>query len=103
MTKMATMLVATVALALAAMLPASASAGHRHHHHVPPDNSGIDQYTEVIPGPGGNHSTGGGHGGHHPGGGGSSSAISPSVTRSLNSQGSAGQGAASLAAATAPN
>jgi hypothetical protein len=30
--------------------PASAAAVHGHHHHLTPGNSGIDQYTEGIPG-----------------------------------------------------
>jgi hypothetical protein len=94
----------STALALGCLLafPASALAGHGHHQ-VPPGNSGIDQYTESIPGAGGNHPTsGGGGGGNHSGGGGNAPTVSSSVTQALNSQGAAGQGAANLATGTAP-
>lgn len=90
---------AMIAMGVVLAFATSASAGHRSHHYVPPGNSGIDQYTESIPGAGGNHPTSGGHGG----GGGNPSAVSPSVIRMLNSQGPAGRGAARLATATAPN
>jgi hypothetical protein len=90
---------AMIAMGVVLAFATSASAGHRSHHYVPPGNSGIDQYTESIPGAGGNHPTSGGHGG----GGGNPSAVSPSVIRTLNSQGPAGRGAARLATATAPN
>ena len=97
-------LVTTLAIGSLLVLPATALAGNGGHHSVPPGNSGLDQYTENIPGAGGNHPTGGG-GSHHPGGGGggSGSSVSPGVTHTLDSQGPAGQGAASLAAATAPD
>src|SRR5213595_12918 len=97
-------LVTTLAIGSLLVFPATALAGNGGHHSVPPGNSGLDQYTENIPGAGGNHPTGGG-GSHHPGGGGggSGSSVSPGVTRTLDSQGPAGQGAASLAAATAPD
>ena len=97
-------LVTTLAIGSLLVLPATALAGNGGHHSVPPGNSGLDQYTENIPGAGGNHPTGGG-GSHHPGGGGggSGSSVSPGVTQTLDSQGPAGQGAASLAAATAPD
>jgi hypothetical protein len=97
-------LVTTLAIGSLLVLPATALAGNGGHHSVPPGNSGLDQYTENIPGAGGNHPTGGG-GSHHPGGGGggSGSSVSPGVTHTLDSQGPAGQGAANLAAATAPD
>jgi hypothetical protein len=97
-------LVTTLAIGSLLVLPATALAGNGGHHSVPPGNSGLDQYTENIPGAGGNHPTGGG-GSHHPGGGGggSGSSVTPGVTHTLDSQGPAGQGAASLAAATAPD
>ncbi len=97
-------LVTTLAIGSLLVLPATALAGNGGHRSVPPGNSGLDQYTENIPGAGGNHPTGGG-GSHHPGGGGggSGSSVSPGVTHTLDSQGPAGQGAASLAAATAPD
>ena len=99
-----TKLVTTLAIGSLLAFPATALAGHGGHHSVPPGNSGLDQYTENIPGAGGNHPTGGG-GSHHQGGGGggNGSAVSPGVTNTLNSQGAAGQGAASLATATAPD
>ena len=97
-------LVTTLAIGSLLVFPATALAGNGGHHSVPPGNSGLDQYTENIPGAGGNHPTGGG-GSHHPGGGGggSGSSVTPGVTHTLDSQGPAGQGAASLAAATAPD
>jgi hypothetical protein len=97
-------LVTTLAIGSLLVLPATALAGNGGHHSVPPGNSGLDQYTENIPGAGGNHPTGGG-GSHHPGGGGggSGSSVSPGVTHTLDSQGPAGQGAANLAATTAPD
>jgi hypothetical protein len=97
-------LVTTLAIGSLLVLPATALAGNGGHHSVPPGNSGLDQYTENIPGAGGNHPTGGG-GSHHPGGGGggSGSSVTPGVAHTLDSQGPAGQGAASLAAATAPD
>jgi hypothetical protein len=99
-----TKLVTTLAIGALLALPATALAGHGGHHNVPPGNSGLDQYTENIPGAGGNHPTGGG-GSHHQGGGGggNGSSVSPGVTSTLDSQGPAGQGAASLATATAPD
>src|SRR4029079_6737880 len=62
-------LVTTLAIGSLLVFPATALAGNGGHHSVPPGNSGLDQYTENIPGAGGNHPTGGG-GSHHPGGGG---------------------------------
>jgi hypothetical protein len=94
--------VTTLAIGSLLVLPATALAGNGGHHRVPPGNSGIDQYTESIPGAGGNHPTGGHHGGGG-GGGGNGSSVSPGVTSTLNSQGPAGQGAANLATATAPD
>jgi hypothetical protein len=95
---------AMIAMGVVLAFATSASAGHRTHNQVPPGNSGIDQYTESIPGAGGNHPTSGGHGGGNVGGGGGNpSAVSPSVIRTLSSQGPAGRGAARLATATAPN
>jgi hypothetical protein len=100
-----TKLATTLAIGSLLAFPATALAGHGGHHNVPPGNSGLDQYTENIPGAGGNHPTGGGGGSHHQGGGGggNGSSVSPGVTSTLNSQGPAGQGAASLATATAPD
>jgi hypothetical protein len=99
-----TKLVTTLAIGSLLAFPATALAGHGGHNNVPPGNSGLDQYTENIPGAGGNHPTGGGGSHHHGGGGGGNgSSVSPGVTSTLDSQGSAGQGAASLATATAPD
>ena len=43
-------LVTTLAIGSLLVLPATALAGNGGHHSVPPGNSGLDQYTENIPG-----------------------------------------------------
>jgi hypothetical protein len=81
---------AVVAILLAA--PAAAQA-----QSTPKSNSALDQYTETLPGPGGdkpsNHLGGGGGGG----GGGN---LPPGVFEELQSHGAAGVGAGTLAQAT---
>jgi hypothetical protein len=69
------------------------------------DNSAVDQYTENVPGAGGDHpSGGGGSGGGGSGGGGSGgqSTLSPAAKRDLQAQGPIGSKTARLAEATAP-
>jgi hypothetical protein len=84
--------VATLAAALLA-LPAAA-----HAQEVPPGNSGVDQYLENLPGPGGDkpsNDVGGGGGG----GGGN---LPPGVAEDLEAQGPNGAAAAALAEQTVP-
>jgi hypothetical protein len=95
-----------VAAALAA--PAAAQ--------LPPDNSAVDEYTENVPGAGGDkpsQDVGGGSGGGAAGGGGSSDggsggsdsggALPADTSSELEQAGAQGAAAADLAQATAPN
>jgi hypothetical protein len=97
--------------------PALGSAHEKGTTYVPPGVSGASQYVEVVPSAGGpkpasstqqhQHQTtgvvGGGSGSGGGGtGGGTGSAISPATVHALDSQGSAGTSAASLAVAGAP-
>jgi hypothetical protein len=92
---------------LALALPAAAGA-----QDVPPGNSGIDQYRESIPGPGGNRPTGPGASGTGKSGTGAAtgqsgavtgeSDVSPETAQSLGKLGPDGKGAAAVVAGTAP-
>ncbi|HTR74985.1 MAG TPA: hypothetical protein VMH33_06960 [Solirubrobacterales bacterium] len=64
---------------------------------VPPGVSGENQYTETLPGPGGNHPTGGGGSN----GGSPAEVLGASNARKLEALGPEGQAAAQLAAETA--
>jgi hypothetical protein len=111
--------IVSIPLALVLVLlatPAFASAHGKGTTYVPPGVSGASQYVEVVPTAGGgkptssvqqnqHHTTGvvggSGSGGGGTGGGGGSS-VSPTTVRSLDSQGSVGAAAASLAVVGAP-
>jgi hypothetical protein len=78
---------------------------------LPPGNSGVDQYTENLPGPGGDKPTdggngGGGGGGDQGSGGGGGEAgngeLSATEAQALSDQGPNGAAAAQLAEQTAP-
>lgn len=85
----------TTAFAIAALaLPAAASAQET----IPPGNSGADEYTEGVPGPGGEQAGGGGGDGSEP-----SQTLPPSTSDDLSSLGSDGASAANLAQSTAPD
>jgi hypothetical protein len=96
----------SIALTLTALLvlPVVAQAGP----HQNPGNSAGDEYTENIPGAGGDHQGGsgsgsGGAGGSGSGGGsGSSSSLPPGTVQALQQQGGAGAGAANFANSTGP-
>lgn len=64
---------------------------------VPPGNSGASQYTETLPGPGGDVPTGEAKGGASP-----AKALGASNAARLEALGTAGRAAARLAAETAP-
>lgn len=84
-------------------LPAAALAGSGHHHRFTCTNSAVCQYSENVPGAGGDQPTSGGGSGGHSSGGGDHQAISPSTQRALESQGPNGAATAALADATAPS
>jgi hypothetical protein len=86
----------SIALTLTALLvlPVVAQAGPHHN----PGNSAGDEYTENIPGAGGDHQGGSGSGG----GSGSSSSLPPGTVQALQQQGGAGAGAANFANSTGP-
>jgi hypothetical protein len=97
-------------LCAALVLPASAVA---QSSTLPPGNSGIDQYQENVPGPGGDKAIGqsgaddeggGGGGALSPAdeGGGGGGALSPALERKLAARGPAGKAVADAVAATAP-
>lgn len=88
-------LLAVVALASLGFLTAQAAA------QAPSGNGQIDQYTETIPGAGGNEPTGGGG---HNGGNGSNDepVLTPEQSEGLEAQGADGVGVANLTQATAP-
>jgi hypothetical protein len=82
--------------------PAAAS-----HEIIPPDNSGVGQYTENVPGAGGDKPSddlggGSGSGGSGSGSAGSDAGLPPGTADALESQGPDGQAAANLAQATSP-
>jgi hypothetical protein len=66
----------------------------------PPGNGAVDEYTEGIPGSGGETPSGDSGNG---GGGSGDSTLSPSVAGALESQGADGAATAALAEATAPS
>lgn len=86
----------SILLSIAGLLavPAAATAAQGN---IPPGNSGGNQYTEGIPGPGGNQRTHGGGGGQN---GQGSSPLSPSARQALAGRGALGERVAALAAAT---
>lgn len=86
--------ITTVFVIAALALPTAASAQET----IPPGNSGADEYTEGVPGAGGEQSGGGGGDGSEP-----SQTLPPSASEDLNSLGSDGASAASLAQSTAPD
>jgi hypothetical protein len=90
MRRVSCFLVATAALLALAAVPGPALAQ---------DNSAIDEYTENVPGAGGDRPSRDVDGGT---GGGSGSTLPPSSSEALASQGAAGAAAADLAQATAP-
>jgi hypothetical protein len=83
---------ALIALCMAALPVADATAETR----VPPGVSGANQYSETLPGPGGNDRTGGGSGGTP------AQAIGKGNAAKLEALGPEGKAAAELAARTAP-
>lgn len=89
----------SLCLLAALLLPANAVAAN-----VPPGNSGANQYTETLPGAGGNKPTNNIGGGGNQGGGASqpAQALSAGAQRSLDQQGAAGRATADLANRTAP-
>jgi hypothetical protein len=84
-----------VAAALAAALPASASAKLRPY--IPPGNSGANEYVESVPTAGGDKSTG-----NVIASGDTASALAPSTRAALRRAGADGRRAAAFANATAP-
>lgn len=83
---------APAVLLVLALLPAGAAAGTR----VPPGVSGANQYSETLPGPGGNDRPGGGSG-QTP-----AQAVGKENAAKLEALGPEGKAAAELAAETAP-
>jgi hypothetical protein len=94
-----------VAILAAALLAAPAVT--QAQQSLPPGNSGVDQYTENVPGPGGDKPTSddeggsGGSGGSGSGGAGNGE-LSASEAQALSDQGANGAAAAQLAEQTAP-
>src|SRR4051794_20747023 len=62
--------------------------------HAPPGNSGVDEYFETVPGPGGNQAPGAGHQG--------GSRLPAAVRRQLEGRGAEGKAALKLAGTAAP-
>jgi hypothetical protein len=86
----------SIALTLTALLMLPALAQAKAHHNS--GNSAGDEYSENVPGAGGDHQGSGGSGG----GPGSGSSLPPGTTQALQEQGSAGAGAANFANSTGP-
>jgi len=84
------------ALAVLALLAFVAPSAMADNCNAPPGTSGIDQYCESIPAPGG---TGGGK--HHKGGGPDVHKLSPSTTQKLQQSGAAGAAVLALTNGTA--
>ena len=89
---------ATALLALCALLACAGTAGAAPAK-VPPGNSGATQYTETLPGVGGNKTTKGLHEGEN---GGGESSLSADKAAQLEKLGKEGKDAARLAAGGAP-
>ena len=89
-----------VAILASALLAAPATV--RAQDSLPPGNSGVDQYTENVPGPGGDKPTNPGGGGGSGGGGGGNGELSTAEAQALTDQGPNGAAAAALAEETAP-
>lgn len=86
-------------VAIAAMVLAPAALAQK-----PPDNGAVDEYTEGVPGSGGETPSGSSSGsGGASGSDSSGSAVSPSNIEALESHGEDGAAAATLAQATAPD
>ena len=81
-----------ITITLTAFLALPAGALARPHH---PGNAAGDEYSENVPGPGGDKPSG------NVGGGGSGGSLPPGTVEALQEQGSAGAGAANFANATA--
>jgi hypothetical protein len=85
------------------MLALAFTASSAVAQHVPPGNSSVDEYTENVPGAGGDtssdHHEGGAGGGVGSSGGGG---LSPQVADQLEASGSDGQAAAALAEGSTP-
>lgn len=96
-----------IALAVASWLAVLPTAIANAQTSLPPDNSGVDQYTENVPGAGGDEPSSqigsGGGAGSNGGGGGGGSRLPPRVAHEFGHAGSDGAAAASLAEATAPD
>jgi hypothetical protein len=91
------MRIVCVSLTVLGLLLLPAASGAKN---VPPGNSGADQYSETLPGAGGNEQTNSGGGGGNPSS--SQPALSPAAQESLEELGPAGRAAADLANRTAP-
>lgn len=85
-----------LACTLLLAMPAAAAASHQT---LPPGNSGADEYVEGVPGAGGDKPSGNVGQGDDAGGG----TLPPAAQEALGAQGTDGEKAAGLAAATAPD
>ena len=89
-----TVLIAILGLLAAILVAAASPAAARGATVVPPDNSGVNQYTETYPSAGGDAVGGGGRT--------PAQALGEHAAHRLRALGPEGESAASLAAATAP-